>query len=67
MKTKRLFHIIYSLLEKKCMTVLELAENRSVSVRTVYRDVEALSMAGVYLLYSRKRRRNLFNAWFYHR
>lgn len=54
MKTKRLFQIIYSLLEKKCMTVLELAENRSVSVRTVYRDVEALSMAGVYLLYSRK-------------
>lgn len=47
MKTERLFQIVYYLLEKKSVTAPELAEKLSVSVRTVYRDVEALSMAGV--------------------
>lgn len=47
MKIDRLFQIVYFLLEKKCVTAPELAEKLSVSVRTVYRDVEALSMAGV--------------------
>ena len=47
MKTDRLFQIVYFLLEKKCVTAPELAQKLSVSVRTVYRDVEALSMAGV--------------------
>lgn len=47
MKTDRLFQIIYILLEKKCVTASELSEMLSVSVRTVYRDVEALSIAGI--------------------
>lgn len=47
MKTDRLFQIVFSLLRKNNMTAAELAEKLSVSVRTIYRDVEALSMAGI--------------------
>lgn len=44
---ERLFQMVYFLLEKKIVTAPELAKKLSVSVRTVYRDVEALSMAGI--------------------
>lgn len=47
MKTDRLFQIVFFLLRKNNMTAAELAEKLSVSVRTIYRDVEALSMAGI--------------------
>lgn len=47
MKSNRLFQIIYLLLEKKTITAPELAKRLSVSVRTIYRDVEAISMAGI--------------------
>ncbi|MFD1174807.1 helix-turn-helix transcriptional regulator [Paenibacillus puldeungensis] len=47
MQISRLFQIIYILLEKGTTTANELAERFEVSVRTIYRDVEALSQAGI--------------------
>lgn len=47
MQTNRLFEIIYILLDKKLVTAKELAEHFEVSTRTIYRDVEVLSGAGV--------------------
>lgn len=43
----RLLGIIYILLNKGTVTAGELAERFEVSTRTIYRDVEALSMAGI--------------------
>lgn len=43
----RLFEIVYILLQKKKVTAKELAERFEVSTRTIYRDVETLSMANV--------------------
>lgn len=47
MQINRLFEIVYLLLDKKQMTAKELAEHFEVSMRTVYRDVETLSSAGI--------------------
>lgn len=49
----RLVGIIYILLNKGTVTAAELAERFEVSVRTIYRDVEHLSMAGI-PIYARK-------------
>lgn len=46
-KNERLFQMLYLLLEKGATTAPEISRSLGVSVRTVYRDVEALSMAGV--------------------
>lgn len=43
--TARLFEVLYALLERRQVRAGELAERLGVSVRTVYRDVEALSAA----------------------
>lgn len=47
MQINRLFEIIYLLLDKVTMTAAELAEHFEVSSRTIYRDVETLSQAGI--------------------
>ncbi|WRS28028.1 YafY family protein [Oscillospiraceae bacterium MB08-C2-2] len=47
MKNDRLFQLLYILLEKGSATAPELAQRLEVSVRTIYRDVEALSISGV--------------------
>ena len=47
MKGNRLFEIIYILLDKKTVKAKDLAEHFEVSQRTIYRDIEALSEAGV--------------------
>lgn len=45
--------MVYLLMKRKSVTAGELAERYEVSVRTIYRDVEALSMAGI-PIYTRK-------------
>lgn len=47
MKIDRLFQIIYILLDKKQITAKELAKKFEVSTRTIYRDIDTLSIAGI--------------------
>lgn len=47
MQESRLFGIVYYLLEKGKATAPELAEKFEVSVRTIYRDIDAISGAGI--------------------
>lgn len=47
MKESRLFKILYYLLTHKQATAVELAEEFEVSVRTIYRDIDNLSSAGI--------------------
>ncbi len=47
MQESRLFKILYHLLDKGQATAPELAEKFEVSVRTIYRDMDALSDAGI--------------------
>lgn len=49
----RLFGIMYMLLNKETVTAKALAEHFEVSARTIYRDIEALSQAGI-PVYARK-------------
>lgn len=47
MQESRLFKIIYYLIEKGSATAPELSEKFEVSVRTIYRDIDVLSSAGI--------------------
>ena len=47
MKESRLFRIVYYLLEKGTATATDLAEELEVSVRTIYRDIDMISSAGI--------------------
>lgn len=47
MKNGRLFQILYLLVEKRSVTAGELARRLEVSERTIYRDIDALSAAGI--------------------
>lgn len=47
MKNYRLFGIIYILLSRKMITAKELADYFEVSMRTIYRDVETLSLLNI--------------------
>lgn len=47
MQAGRLFEIAYLLINRKKMTAQELAEHFEVSIRTILRDIDVLSMAGI--------------------
>lgn len=47
MQISRLFEIVYILLDKKSITANELAEHFEVSKRTILRDIETLTTAGI--------------------
>lgn len=47
MQISRLFEIVYLLMDKKNMTAKELAAHFEVSTRTILRDIETLSTAGI--------------------
>lgn len=47
MAENRLFQMVYLLLEKGHLTSSELAEHFEVSDRTIYRDIDSLSAAGI--------------------
>ncbi len=47
MQINRLFEIVYILLSKKTTTASALAAHFDVSIRTIYRDIDTLSSAGI--------------------
>ena len=47
MKDNRLFRILYYILEKGKVTANDLADKFEVSVRTIYRDIDSISSAGI--------------------
>ena len=58
MNNGRLFEILYLLMEGETVTASALARRLEVSPRTIYRDVEALSGAGIPIYMTKGRRGN---------
>jgi len=56
LKTTRLLEMIIILLNRQSITAKELANRFSVSTRTVYRDIETLSLAGIPVCTSKGKR-----------
>lgn len=55
MHVERLFQIVFLLMSGSCGTAKELAEHCSVSVRTIQRNLDALSLAGIPIFSNRGR------------
>ncbi len=53
MQIRRLFEMVYLLTQRESMTAAEFAERFEISVRTVYRDIDLLSGAGIPIYASR--------------
>ncbi|RAZ94219.1 DNA-binding transcriptional regulator, partial [Klebsiella oxytoca] len=47
MRESRLFRIVYYLLQNGKATAPELAQKFEVSIRTIYRDIDSISSAGI--------------------
>ena len=47
MQINRLFEIVYILFDRKTITARELADHFEVSQRTIYRDIDTLSISGI--------------------
>ena len=47
MQESRLFRIVYYLLQNGKATAPELAQKFEVSIRTIYRDIDSISSAGI--------------------
>ena len=54
MAVSRLFEILYYLVDHKQTTAKELAEYFEVSVRTIYRDLDRLLVAGIPIIAFKK-------------
>ena len=63
MSDSRLFKVLYYLLDKGHATAPELAAEFEVSPRTIYRDVEALSGAGVPIYAEAGRNGGIYLFW----
>lgn len=60
MQTQRLFEILYLLLQKRKTTAKELADHFEVSVRTIYRDLDVLTLAGIPLYTTKGKHGGIF-------
>lgn len=60
MYTQRLFEILYYLLHHKKTTARQLAELFEVSIRTIYRDLDTLTLAGIPIFTNRGREGGIY-------
>lgn len=60
MQIQRLFEIVYILVDRKAITAKELAQHFEVSVRTILRDIDTLTAAGIPLYTSQGKGGGIF-------